>query len=221
MHICEMNALAGHRLSIHHGLMTPVLMMQDYKGVDLLLEAVRSSQPKLALRLVIAGSCPDRHLRRQLEALADGIDPPVVARFERIPDDELQIYLRAADVAALPFRRITNSSSLLLVLSFGLPVVIPALPELDDVPEGAAIRYQPGDPAALAAALKAVAMMDEPTRMSMSACAYGHVGTLSWETTACATRAVYLEALTGRKPTVRQGPPEEAPASPPRQLMKL
>lgn len=195
-------------------------VMQDYKGVDFLLEAVGSSRPKLPLRLVIAGSCPDAHLRRRLEALADGIDPPVISRFERIPDDDVQTYMLAADVAVLPFRRITNSSSLLLALSFGLPVVIPALPELDDVPEGAAFRYQPGEPAALAAALRTVAMLDEPTRISMSACAYRHVSTLSWDTTASLTRAVYLNAVTGQEPA-NEDLPGEAPGASPSELMKL
>ena len=44
-----------------------------------------------------------------------------------IPDAELQVWLRAADVVVLPFRDILTSGSAILALSFGRAVVAPAL----------------------------------------------------------------------------------------------
>jgi beta-1,4-mannosyltransferase len=171
--------------------------MADYKGVDMLLEATRTLRPDLGLRVVIAGSCGSLRLRRKLEALMEEICPPVIARFERIPDDELQIYLRAADAAALPFRYITNSTSLLLALSFGLPVVIPAVPELGEVPEAAALRYEPGELASLAAALETVATMDRAKLIAMGEQARAYVASLSWEEAARRTVDAYRVALMG------------------------
>jgi glycosyltransferase involved in cell wall biosynthesis len=46
---------------------------------------------------------------------------------EHVPDDDIQRYLRAADLVVLPFRDITNSGSALLALSFDRPVLVPAL----------------------------------------------------------------------------------------------
>ena len=56
-----------------------------------------------------------------------GTDPRVQLTLQHVPDDEVQRYLRAADLVVLPFRDITNSASALLALSFDRPVLVPAL----------------------------------------------------------------------------------------------
>jgi glycosyltransferase involved in cell wall biosynthesis len=50
-----------------------------------------------------------------------------------VPDSEIQVYLRAADLVVLPFSETLNSGSALLALSFDRPVLVPrqgALAEL-------------------------------------------------------------------------------------------
>ena len=42
-----------------------------------------------------------------------------------VPDDELQVHLRASDVVALPYREIFTSGSVLLAMSFGRAVIAP------------------------------------------------------------------------------------------------
>ena len=65
------------------------------------------------------------------EALLQAVDlePEVQARVTHvnrfIDEMELQLFFRAADVAAFPYRSILTSGSLLMALSFGVPVVIP------------------------------------------------------------------------------------------------
>jgi beta-1,4-mannosyltransferase len=50
-----------------------------------------------------------------------------------IPEDEMQLFLNAADLVVLPYRDVLNSGAALLALSFNTPVLTPdagALPEL-------------------------------------------------------------------------------------------
>ena len=47
------------------------------------------------------------------------------SRLGFVPDDELQVYLRAADVVATPFLEILTSGSVLLAMSFERAVIAP------------------------------------------------------------------------------------------------
>ena len=50
-----------------------------------------------------------------------GLDKFVVKRFEFVPDHEIEIYFKAADVLVLPYRFIYQSGPLFLAYNFGLP----------------------------------------------------------------------------------------------------
>ena len=117
--------------------------IERYKGVDLLLEAVRRLPPSSRIKVLIAGACSDKTYRDELEQLGARLGARATLRLEWIPDGDLGRLLVASDVAVFPFREITNSSSVILAESFGLPVVIPDLPLLSDVPSATAIRYTP------------------------------------------------------------------------------
>ena len=63
------------------------------------------------------------------ETLRPALTPAERARIDvtgRFLDDmELQVFFRAADIAVYPYRKVLTSGSLLLALSFGVPVVVP------------------------------------------------------------------------------------------------
>jgi glycosyltransferase involved in cell wall biosynthesis len=130
-------------------------VIRPYKGLDLLLDAfdaVCASRggPR---RLLVAGNASSDP-RTQDAADRCLLHPQVVLRQGAVPDGEMQYYLRAADIAVLPYQRSLNSGVLLLALSFGLPVVAPASPATAGMTTPAAARtFQPGDPAALTQAL--------------------------------------------------------------------
>jgi glycosyltransferase involved in cell wall biosynthesis len=52
--------------------------------------------------------------------------PAVLSSLQKIPVEEMQIYLKAADVGVFPYRRSLNSGALSLALTFGLPIILPA-----------------------------------------------------------------------------------------------
>jgi glycosyltransferase involved in cell wall biosynthesis len=170
--------------------------VHPYKGVDLLIDATAMLPSEPAARLVVAGGCSDGDYRRSLETAARRAGDRVRLSLERVPDDELQVYLRAADIAAFPFRSVTNSGSVLLALGFGVPVLIPDLPELAAIPAPAATRYS-GGVGDLAHALRRVSTAAESDRRGQATAARAFAAARSWDDVAEATLAVYAQALEG------------------------
>jgi glycosyltransferase involved in cell wall biosynthesis len=170
--------------------------VHPYKGVDLLIDAMAMLPPEPPTRLVVAGGCSDADYRSSLEAAARRAGDRVRLSLGRVPDDDLQVYLRAADVAAFPFRNVTNTGSILLALGFGVPVVIPDLPQLAGVPAAAATRYS-GGVSGLAHALRQLSTAAEADRRDQAAAATSFVSSRSWDEVAEATLAVYAQALAG------------------------
>ncbi|MFN8623180.1 MAG: glycosyltransferase [Chloroflexota bacterium] len=169
----------------------PVLLflgaIRGYKGTDDLIAAFRAIDDPTA-RLLIAGKPRGEALEDKLGAAATA-DPRIRLELRFVPDEELQVWLRAADLMVLPFRDILTSGSAILALSFGLPVVAPALGCLPEtVPPDAGILYDPASPDALAAALTRALAADLP---AMRDAALGAARALDWDTIAAATTARY------------------------------
>jgi glycosyltransferase involved in cell wall biosynthesis len=128
--------------------------IRPYKGIDELLDVwARLDVPR---RLLIAG-VPGSHaaVAPLLERAA--LDANVLLDARRIDAAEMQLFLRAADFAVLPYRRSLNSSVLLLALTFGLPIVVPEGGGLEELADPAYARtFVPGEPESLLAALQAI-----------------------------------------------------------------
>ena len=77
-------------------------------------------------------------------------------REDYIPDDETEVYFKAADVLALPYRHIYQSGVLFLGYSFGLPVLAADVGSLkDEIVEGkTGFVFRPEDPMDLARAIE-------------------------------------------------------------------
>ncbi|MEM6654577.1 MAG: glycosyltransferase, partial [Planctomycetota bacterium] len=81
------------------------------------------------LWLVIAGKPADADLAAELVDAAAGRSD-VVLQLRFIPDDRLQDYFMAADFCVAPYEDILNSGAVMLAISFGRPVVCPAIGSL-------------------------------------------------------------------------------------------
>ncbi|MBI2376035.1 MAG: glycosyltransferase family 4 protein [Deltaproteobacteria bacterium] len=94
--------------------------LRPYKDVPALFSAFgRLESPRA--RLLLVGRAPKD------ETLALPSDSRIRAITSFVPDGEVALYFRAADVAVLPFARVLTSGSLVLAMSFGLPVITPSL----------------------------------------------------------------------------------------------
>jgi beta-1,4-mannosyltransferase len=127
---------------------------RPYKGLESLIEAFPSA-PQPA-QLLIAGHFSSPQYLESVKALALRT-PQVVLAPRSIPDEEMQVYLNAADCVVLPYRDVLTSGTALLALSFGRPVIAPDLGSMrDHIDAKSGILYDPDDPSALTHALKEI-----------------------------------------------------------------
>jgi beta-1,4-mannosyltransferase len=126
---CYPNPISKERAKKELGLLTDkkillfMGMIKPYKNCDALIKEF--SEAKLNdYILVIAGKPETPKYKEQLEALAEGQDN-ILMRLEFIPDDQLHVFMSAADTVILPYKSILNSGALLLALSFNKPVIAP------------------------------------------------------------------------------------------------
>jgi glycosyltransferase involved in cell wall biosynthesis len=102
--------------------------IRPYKGLAFLTEAFRKLVTEDdRYRLIIAGNpkkgCEDYVAQIQREIEDEDLRGRVVLNLGFIPDDETELYFKAADVVALPYTHVFQSGVLFLAYSFGLPVV--------------------------------------------------------------------------------------------------
>lgn len=170
--------------------------VREYKGVDDLLAAFTALPSDVEAHLTIAGQCDDPGLRSRLRALAQGGGSRVALRLEHVPEQEVSQVLGAADVVVLPFRQVTTSGSVMLALSHGKPLIVPAHAGLDNVPDRAAVRYD-GTTTSLAAALAELSRADDATLTAMSAAASAYSASTTWREIAIRTVAEMASVLGG------------------------
>ena len=131
--------------------------IRPYKGLSELLDAwdaiATDGTPR---RLVIAGGpTEEAGIAELLDRAA--AHPSVLLHAGTVARTDVQIYLRAADHAVLPYVRSLNSGALLLALTFGLPAVVPAGGGLAEVVDERFSRsFAIDDPASLVAALRGI-----------------------------------------------------------------
>jgi len=99
--------------------------IKTVKGLDVLLEAVANvSQKDPSLLLVIAGKVwKDDFSKYERIIKENGSEPYVEQRIGFIDNEEVPYYFNAADVIALPYKKIYNSGVLIRAMSFGTPVL--------------------------------------------------------------------------------------------------
>lgn len=133
--------------------------VRPYKGVRELLLAFRTLSGD-GLRLLIAGMPGSGDFAAELAALAKG-DSRVTLDLGFVPDDDLQLYLNAADAIALPYREIFTSGSVLLAMSFGRAVIAPRRGCIGEtLDEAGAVLYEAGNLEGLAGALRQALTVD-------------------------------------------------------------
>lgn len=138
------------RNALHIGLnevvVTFIGQIRDYKGVPTLIRCFNVAAVPTS-RLLIAGEPQNEKLAREIgEAVSGNTSVQLHLRF--IGEEELQLYLGAADLVVLPYKDILNSGSALLALSFDRPILVPnkgALVELGEVIGPEWVRLYAGD----------------------------------------------------------------------------
>ena len=180
-----------------------------YKGLETLVAAFqRITITRRDYRLIIAGR-PKKGCERYWDEIRETIDRGrsrdlITQRIDHIPDEETELYFKAADVLVLPYRDISQSGVLFLGYTFGLPVIAADVGSLrDDIIEGqTGFVFRPGDPVDLANTIgtyfsSALYQDLQNRRQVIRDSTREHH---SWNVVAQLTRKVYVELL-GSRPT--------------------
>jgi D-inositol-3-phosphate glycosyltransferase len=186
------------RLLLFFGLIAP------YKGLEVLIDAVTILKAKgERFTLIVAGrvkECADywNDILQRIER--EQLSRHVRLDIRHIPDSEVEVYLKAADVSIMPYREIFQSGVIFLSYRFGLPVIATDVGSLreDIVPGKTGLLCSPGDPVALAKAIEeyfASAMYRDLTQTRRAVFEYA-CDRYSWDKIARETKALY-ERLVG------------------------
>jgi len=179
--------------------------IRPYKGIEHLLAAFKLLLANIqgSYRLIVAGE-PKKGSERYLDEIQQTIQREfkqgqVIVRIQFIPDEEMEVYLKAADVLVLPYKEIFQSGVLFLAYSFGLPVVATDVGSFrDEIVEGSTgFLCQPGDPAELAKAIEKYFASDLYKNLKFRRQEIKDYADAnhSWNTVADLTRNAYAELL--------------------------
>jgi glycosyltransferase involved in cell wall biosynthesis len=131
-----------------------------YKGLEYLVSAFQQiSATRSDYKLIIAGmpKGPEKYWAELHETIRlDVQSGKILLRKEYISDQETEVFFKAADVLALPYRYVYQSGVLFLGYSFGLPVLAADVGSLkDEIVEGkTGFVFAPADPVDLARAIE-------------------------------------------------------------------
>ena len=174
-----------------------------YKGLEYLVAAFAELLNRdRRYRLVIAGKPKwnQAYWKRIEELMIDhGVGNRVTQRIEHVPDDETELYFKAADVLVLSYTEIFQSGVIFLGYSFGLPAIVADVGSLkEEVIEGeTGFVFKARDSSDLASMVNEYFKSElfrnlESRRAEIKAYANERY---SWDKVAAVTRSVYSRLL--------------------------
>jgi glycosyltransferase involved in cell wall biosynthesis len=131
-----------------------------YKGLGYLIAAFANIlKEDCTYRLIIAGrpKGDERYWQKIEQAIThDAIRERIIQKIEYVPDEQTELYFKAADVLVLPYTHVFQSGVLFLGYAFGLPAIATNVGSLsDDIIEGeTGFLCRPKNPADLARTIR-------------------------------------------------------------------
>jgi glycosyltransferase involved in cell wall biosynthesis len=163
--------------------------IQPYKGIEELIESFRRLPDDDAWLVIAGGNSRQPEYLDTIHERADSLPRIVLRTYQRAPSEELTRVMQASDVIVLPFRATTTSGTLMLALSWGRPVIAPALGCLPmTVPPLAGILYDPTASDPLPQAMTELRRMD---LVRASDAAVAAARRFDWDEIAAATLRAY------------------------------
>ncbi len=131
---------ARRRLRVDDGaVITYFGQIRPYKNVPRLISAVRALPGPVTL--FVCGRLSRRVDMADELVRAAGGDPRIRLEVRFIADEDVQLFLNAADLLVFPYRDILNSGSALLGLSFDRPVLVPKLGAMGELQEAVGAEW--------------------------------------------------------------------------------
>jgi glycosyltransferase involved in cell wall biosynthesis len=129
-------------------------LCKPYKGLEELIQSVQSLPGNP--RLVIAGAFQSPQYEQRIRDAVAGSRSPILLVPGFVRTEDVQIYLRSCNAVVAPYLKTLTSGSAMMAMSFGRPVIAPAVGHLRDVvAAGCGVLYEQSDPNGLAVAMSA------------------------------------------------------------------
>ena len=113
-------------------------LIRNYKGLDILLEAINNDDIKSKkIKLIVAGEFYADEEKYRKYISKNNLEDNVIVRSEYIPDEEVKYYFGASDVVVQPYKTATQSGITQIAYHFEKPMIVTnvgGLPEI--VPDG-------------------------------------------------------------------------------------
>jgi len=155
-------------------------LVRAYKGLRTLLEAFALAKDSLDATLLVVGEFYEdrKGYDAAIRALGIGERVRVIDRY--VPDDEVALYFRAADVVVLPYLSATQSAIVQTAFSFERPVIVTAVGGLPDVVVDGVTGYVVAPQSANDLAAAMVRFFREDAGARMSAAIRARAGEFAW-----------------------------------------
>lgn len=178
---------------LHFGYIRP------YKGILELINAFKKIENQNA-KLLIVGKPFDDKTANEININSNDRRIKNILRF--IPDDDIQIYMNAADVIVLPYKNILTSGTAILSMSFGKPIIAPAIGCIPDIiDEKGGFLYKEENE--LSRVLEMVINTDRNTLLNMGKYNLETVEQFEWNKIGKKTFEIYQECIDGKKNGVK------------------
>lgn len=162
----ELGLPLGERIYLNLGMLKP------YKGLEQLITLWQERHLSDQGTLLIAGKPQTEAYGLQLKTQAAEL-PGLKIHPEFIANDKIHLFFSAADLVVLPFTTITTSGSLILAMSYGVPIIAPKLESIEETIGCAEqLLYDPKDEQGLLQAIQRSTHIDlkELSQKVESAC---------------------------------------------------
>lgn len=131
-------------------------LLRPYKGIEALLDVwIKHQEMFTGHTLLIVGKASESYVATLRLKTSNSGAKGIILIPEFVEDDRIHLFFSAASVVVLPYQNILNSGSLILAMSYGLPIIAP---RLGSIPEylGSAdeLLYEPDDDLGLLHSIK-------------------------------------------------------------------
>jgi glycosyltransferase involved in cell wall biosynthesis len=169
--------------------------VRDYKGLDVILDAMPAILASMPVRLLVVGEFYNNEQRYRDQVARLGIGDAVVFHSDYVPNEEVGVYFSAADVLTLPYKSATQSGIIQIAYNFHRPVIATDVGGLGEVivhgRTGAIVP--PGRPDAIAAAV--IDFFTHARFDDYRAAVIEEKKKYSWDAMAAGIEALYQESV--------------------------
>jgi glycosyltransferase involved in cell wall biosynthesis len=97
--------------------------IRDYKGLDVLIEAISLVKKELHIKLIVAGEFYESEERYLKLITSYNLEKEIILKKDFIPTSDVKYYFSASDAVVLPYKSATQSGIVQVAVNFCMPVI--------------------------------------------------------------------------------------------------